>query len=122
MKSIFIIIVVLIVCYIFYKTYSIQNVDKNLIQLINKGAVILDVRTKMEYENGHIPGSVNIALSKLRAASINLDKKQTIITCCSHGLRSIKAVEILKVRGFKDVHNGGAWTDLEKYTNNKQNK
>lgn len=44
---------------------------------------------------------------------IELDPKKTYITVCSHGLRSVKAENILKERGFKHIYNGGAWTDLQ---------
>ncbi|MDR3681312.1 MAG: rhodanese-like domain-containing protein [Flavipsychrobacter sp.] len=122
MKIIIIIAGIWFVIYVFYKTYSRSHVDKNLKTLILKGAVILDVRTQPEYNSGHIPGSTNIALSKLRTDSIPFAPNQAIITCCSHGLRSIKAVELLKARGFTNVHNGGARTDLQEYTNPKSSR
>ena len=114
MKIIFIISGILLLLYVSYKVYSIYNLDKGLDKLIANGAVILDVRTQAEYETGHIKNSVNIVMSHLRTDSIPFDTNQVIITCCSHGLRSIKAVELLKSRGFKNVYNGGAWSDLEK--------
>jgi len=33
---------------------------------------------------------------------------------CSHGLRSVKAKSILKEKGFKKVHSGSTWSDLQK--------
>jgi len=115
MKTILITIIVLGVLYVFYKTYSTSHVDNDLSQLIDKNAVILDVRTKVEFEGGHIKGAVNIPLSSLRTVALPFDSNRVIITCCSHGLRSIKAVSVLQARGFKQVHNGGAWTDLDRY-------
>ncbi len=113
MRLILIIVAALVVMYSVYKTYSIYHLDKGLDKLVAKGAVILDVRTPGEYANGHIDGSTNIALSRLRTDTIPWDTNMTIITCCSHGLRSVKAVEVLKARGYKYVFNGGAWSDLE---------
>lgn len=115
MKTILITAIVLLVLYVFYKTYSTSHIDNNLPQLINKDVIILDVRTKREFAGGHIKGAVNIPLSSLRTIAFPFDTSKTIITCCSHGLRSIKAVEILQARGFKHAHNGGAWTDLHQY-------
>lgn len=104
----------LVVIYISYRTYRIMTIGKDLDKLIANGATILDVRTGAEYSTGHISGSVNIPLSSLHSNNIPLDTSKTYITCCSHGLRSVKAVTLLKERGFKKVYNGGAWADLER--------
>lgn len=116
MKYIVVTTLVLIVVYALYKTYQRAHIDKGLDVLIAEGAVILDVRTIAEYEDGHIDHSIHIPLSKLRTAFTSLDTGKTYITCCSHGLRSVKAVEILKERGFRKVYNGGPWTELDQYT------
>lgn len=113
MKAILIFAGILLAGYITYRTYRMATLDKGLEVLVAKGAVILDVRTRAEFERGHIKGSVNIPLSQLHKGSIPLDRKQVIITCCSHGLRSVKAVSVLKERGYSHVRNGGAWSDLE---------
>jgi rhodanese-related sulfurtransferase len=115
MKYTVITLLILIVVYALYKTYQRTHIAKGLDSLIAEGAVILDVRTPSEYEDGHIASSVNIPLSKLRKAFVSLDTGKTYITCCSHGLRSVKAVEILKERGFRKVYNGGPWTELDQY-------
>lgn len=114
MKPIIITAVIILLIYITYRTYRIITLDNGLAAKMAKGAVILDVRTTDEYSKGHIPGSVNISLGTIRARYVELDKSKTYITCCSHGLRSVKAATLLKERGFKNVFNGGAWTDLEK--------
>lgn len=90
-------------------TLTTDSLDKK----IENGAIILDVRTEKEFKTGHINGSINISLGTIRERYIELDPKKTYITCCSHGLRSIKAEAILKDKGFKNVYNGGAWSDLE---------
>ncbi len=115
MKYLVIALLVVIVTYALYKTYQRAHIDKGLDTLMAQGAVILDVRTPAEYEDGHIDGSINIPLSRLRTAYTSLDTSATYITCCSHGLRSVKAVEVLKERGFRYAFNGGPWTELEQY-------
>ncbi|MCJ7936127.1 MAG: rhodanese-like domain-containing protein [Chryseobacterium sp.] len=45
---------------------------------------------------------------------VELDPEKIYITVCSHGLRSVKAENILKEKGFRSVYNGGAWSDLQK--------
>lgn len=110
--------VIFMALYAAYKIYSTNKVDRQLDALLRQKHVILDVRTPGEFSGGHIAGAVNIPLSQLRTVAIPIEKNAVIITCCSHGLRSVKAVAVLKNRGFVNVHNGGAWTELEKHTGN----
>lgn len=114
MKTIYIIVCVILFTYISYRTYRFAKLDDGLAEKIQNGAIILDVRTKKEYDMGHIEGSTNISLGTIRERYNELDSNRTYITTCSHGLRSVKAENILKEKGFKNVFNGGAWSDLEK--------
>ncbi len=113
MKAVIITLVSLLVIYMAYRTYRFAMLDKGLDEKIARGAIILDVRTEGEYETGHIDGSINISLGTIRARYKELDPDKTYITTCSHGLRSVKVESLLKERGFKNVYNGGAWTDLQ---------
>jgi rhodanese-related sulfurtransferase len=108
--------------YVLYRTYRFATLDNGLAEKIEKGAIILDVRTENEYKMGHIDGSLNISLGTIRERYTELDTSKTYITCCSHGLRSVKVESILKERGFKNVFNGGAWSDLEKIINKQKSK
>lgn len=114
MKRLLIIGGVLLVIYIGYRIYRINTLSKGLDKLIARGAVVLDVRTQTEFETGHIDGAVNMPLGQLRERYVELDTTRTYITVCSHGLRSVKARQLLKERGFRHVYNGGASSDLEK--------
>lgn len=81
-------------------------------QLMDNGAVIIDVRSAGEYRGGHIPGSKNIPLQNLSGHISKLDKKKPIITCCASGMRSGSAKSMLKAKGF-EVYNGGSWMSLQ---------
>ena len=80
--------------------------------LIKNGGQIIDVRTKQEYQGGHIKGSVNIPLNELSSKMGKLKKDKPIITCCASGMRSASAKSTLKASGFAEVHNGGGWMSL----------
>ena len=68
----------------------------NYSELVENGAIILDVRSKSEYAGGHIKGSVNISVDTLRNNLGKLkDKDKPIITCCASGMRSASAKSIL---------------------------
>lgn len=122
MKAIYIILGVILLIYISYRTYRFAKPDNGLSEKIENGAIILDVRTEYEYKTGHIDGSINIPLGIIRERYIGLDTSKTYITTCSHGLRSVKVETILKEKGYKNVFNGGAWSDLEKIVIEQKNK
>ncbi len=81
--------------------------------LLSNGAQIIDVRTKGEFQSGHIKGSLNIPLQDLNSNLAKLKKDKPVITCCASGMRSASAKNILKAKGFSDVHNGGGWSSLQ---------
>ena len=78
----------------------------------NSGAILLDVRTQEEYEEGHIDGSVLIPVSELEHRLSELpDKDAVIIVYCRGGVRSAAAYEILDINGYKQVF------DMQQITN-----
>jgi phage shock protein E len=82
-------------------------------QLKKEGAIILDVRTKGEYAQGNIRGSINIAVEQLANNLHRLaNRDSAIITCCASGMRSGMAKRILESNGYNQVHNGGSWMSL----------
>lgn len=83
----------------------------DLAQVIAQGATIVDVRTKGEYAEGHIRGSLNIPLDQLSQNLSKLPKGKPVITVCRSGARSGMAVDVLKGQGF-EAYNGGPWTSL----------
>ena len=83
--------------------------------LIAAGATIIDVRSKGEFQGGHLKSSVNLPLDSLPAGLAKLDKTKPVITCCASGMRSGMARGILRKQGFAEVHNGGGWASLRKY-------
>ncbi|MBP1838129.1 rhodanese-like domain-containing protein [Formosa algae] len=80
----------------------------------SRGAIILDVRTKKEYKNGHIIGSENIPIDDLQQKVTTLKTTQKpFIVCCASGVRSAKAVKYLLINGI-EATNGGSYRTLKK--------
>lgn len=75
--------------------------------------IILDVRTKEEYDAGHIEGAINIANEVIHQdQSGNLpDKDQIILVYCRSGNRSKQASEKLVKQGYTNVYEFGGIID-----------
>lgn len=80
------------------------NVDK-VRELVEEGAYIVDVRERMEFENGHIKGAVNIPLSELRERVNEIPKDKNVYLHCRTGQRSYNATLALQNLGFDNVVN-----------------
>jgi len=77
-------------------------------------AIIIDVRTKEEFDQGHIQGSLNIPVDEIGNALTWLAKEVPTVVVCASGARSAYVKYILesKSNNFKEVYNGGAWDSL----------
>lgn len=67
--------------------------------------IVLDVREKDEWRQGHIPGAVHLARGflEMQAASRLPDKNAKIVTYCAGGIRSAFAAKALQDLGYSDV-------------------
>ncbi|ABO51470.1 FAD-dependent pyridine nucleotide-disulfide oxidoreductase [Desulforamulus reducens MI-1] len=75
------------------------------LQSLNRAEyVILDVRTKEEYENGSFEGSIHLPVDNIRQRLDEIPKDKKIIIYCKVGLRGYIAYRILAQRGY-DVYN-----------------
>lgn len=81
-------------------------------EYLQKGAVVIDVRTEMEFAEGHVQGSKNIPLNSIGFYIDEIKKlNKPIVTCCRSGARSGSAENILRQNGV-DVINGGPWGNV----------
>lgn len=86
-----------------------QNLSLNEIKEViknNQNVILVDVRSRQEYLEGHLNGSVNIPLYELeQGCEYKLkDKDAIIITYCQYGARSKKAIMILKRHGYRNLY------------------
>lgn len=95
---------------------SNQNLEfENIKEYLDKEAVILDVRTEVEYNEGHVEESLHIVLDELEYEIDQLKTLQKpIITCCRSGARSERAKDLLLENDI-DAINGGPWQNVESY-------
>lgn len=76
----------------------------------NPSTVVVDVRSTLEYNSGHITGALNIPVDQLpaRLQDINGLGKNPVIFYCRSGNRSGSAVAYLQQQGYNNVYNGGS--------------
>ncbi len=87
--------------------------SESIKEFVDKGAVIIDVRTAGEFQGGHIKGAKNIPLNTIKNQIESIKKmNKPVIACCASGMRSAQATSILKNNGI-DAMNGGGWSSLE---------
>jgi len=81
--------------------------------MVEAGAVLLDVRTPKEFQEGHIPGAINIPVDQVAARVAEIGPPTTaVVVYCLSGGRSSRAAGTLKQLGFGKVLNLGpksAW-------------
>ena len=78
---------------------------------LNKGALVVDVRSEGEFQERHLPGAINIPLGRLgdEIARRAPDKEQAILLHCLSGTRSGMAKARLKQMGYRNVFNLGSY-------------
>ena len=96
----------------FFSNFFNTGPKVDLKELLDNGALLLDVRTKGEFAEGHAENSKNIPLDELGNSLRNFDKNQNIIVVCASGMRSANAVSLMKRNGFVNCYNGGSWVDF----------
>lgn len=91
--------------------------SEKLVELRDEGINVIDVRTKREFDNGHISGAINVDflsddfLSKMT----HFDKTKPIIIHCAVGGRSGKAASDLIKEGFRQIYDySGGISDWKK--------
>lgn len=71
----------------------------------NDAPLVLDVRTKREYEAGHVPGALNVPHTELpaRLPDLSAGKGEEIVVYCEVGGRADTAGDVLEEAGFTSV-------------------
>ena len=100
-----------------------NNVDDSMVnymeakeKIINEGAILVDVRTKEEYDSNHIDGASLLTLDTINeesASKVIDNKNSVIIVYCKSGNRSSQALTILKNLGYTEVYDLGSINNWE---------
>ena len=89
------------------KSQGFSHVSTNdAVRLINKGAIVLDVRKAEEFQQGHIVNAKNVDF-----ADLTTDEKQhskyknkVVLTVCNNGMQSNRAATLLRKAGLEEAY------------------
>ena len=83
-------------------------------QLIEDGAVVIDVRTPEEFSSGRLTDArnINVESDSFHDEVGELDRDGTYVLSCRSGARAGAAAEMMLEMGFTDVANAGGFEDL----------
>lgn len=96
--------------------------EADLVEWLDRGAIILDVRTPEEFRQGTAKGAINIPLDQVGKNMGRIKKYQApIITCCRSGARSGVAKNQIRAAGIECV-NGGPWQTVQEAVIERKNK
>jgi phage shock protein E len=110
-----IIIGVAIAAFLIFKQMSVV-MPGTAREWLNKGATVIDVRSEAEFQERHLPGAINVPLSRLgdEIARLAPNKEQPLLLHCLSGTRSGAGEATLKKMGYHNVFNLGSYGRAEK--------
>lgn len=72
------------------------------VQLINRGAAVVDIREAARYNAGHITDAVNVSAADVTAnPETHIKKKRTVLVVCDSGMNAARLVSKLRQAGFE---------------------
>lgn len=79
---------------------------------LQKGALVIDVRSPGEFTSGHLAAAINIPLDEIETALPRQvqDKNQVLLLHCQSGMRSGIAAKKLKAMGYTNAFNLGSYS------------
>jgi phage shock protein E len=88
---------------------------------LNRGALVIDVRTPAEFSAGHLPSAINLPLDQIETALPRRlkNKSQVLLLHCQSGMRSGVAKKKLNALGYSNVFNLGSYGRAEKIVGKK---
>lgn len=95
---------------------TIENINiRHIIQkAVAENAIIIDVRSREEFRQGHIPMAMNVPVREIQNGKVNFPRGRTLIFYCDSGANSLKAARILAGYGYKTINAVGGIQQYDK--------
>ena len=71
----------------------------------SQDVLLFDLRTRREYEDYHVPGSILLPLEELETRYKEIPKNKTVYLICRTGNRTAQALRYLLTRGYRKAYN-----------------
>lgn len=108
-------IVLLILCVLLLGGCASTTKTNELDKIIEENNYILvDVRTKEEYDEGHLKDAINIPYDEINVDT-ELDKDKYILVYCKSGKRAQTAEAYLRRVGYDKVYNLGGFEQITQF-------
>lgn len=75
-------------------------------KLDDDGVQIVDIRRPLQFEQGHIPGALNIPMNELPQQVDEVDWEDEIVVTCPIGQSSVQAAKL--IQSFEEIDDGTA--------------
>lgn len=84
--------------------------------MIESGALLVDVRSKEEFAQGHLEGAIHIDWNNTDALmqAIGMDTSRQVVFYCRTGNRAGKSITVLETKGYTNIFNATGLGALEK--------
>lgn len=91
-----------------YRAFQENDIGtEELREKIKQGVILLDVRSRQEYQEGHIIGAINIPEYEIdrRVEQEIQNKNLPIVIYCQYGSRSRNVYDKMKRKGYTNIYN-----------------
>ena len=94
-----------------------NNLEAQAWTMIEQGALLVDVRTQQEYDQGALENSLHIPHDQVATKIVEFgnDKNRQIVLYCRSGNRAGKAEAILREMGYQNILNAGGYEAMIKH-------
>ncbi|MCL4314163.1 MAG: rhodanese-like domain-containing protein [Candidatus Thermoplasmatota archaeon] len=90
-------------------------------EISSEHSVVIDVRTSIEFNHGHLKSAIHIPLSSFREQMSGLNRDARYYLVCATGHRSRAAATMMIKNGFKEVsHLKGGMMAMNRYEKRKE--
>lgn len=100
----------------FWNRYGIGTKEQKVVDLIQEGACVIDVREYLEFKRGHAAGTINVPMSDIISyiGQVRDMGSKFAIVCCNDGSRARIATEIFNDFGIFSI-NVGSWQNASRF-------
>lgn len=81
-------------------------------------ALVVDIREREAYEQGHWPGAISYPYDQLERGNIRLPKNRKLILYCDHGGGSMQMARMLGEQGYQVASVVGGYEAMKKISKN----